>query len=142
MKIIFKEKNNKLFGSTPIIGIGKRNPKQIYGEQARKLREQANLSEVELANEFKENVKTIFEIEEQKKSLNEKMFKKYKDKFGVEKEYFFDLDLETLILSGEGHIINSYETSEECHKVYDEIMNDYFNALANKEEFIIVDFTK
>ena len=78
MQIIFKEKNNKLFGSTSIIGIGKRQPNLIYGEQAKKLREQANLSEVELANEFKENVKTIFEIEEQKKMLNEKMFKKIK----------------------------------------------------------------
>ena len=39
MEIIFKEENGKLFGSTNTIGIGKRQPKLIYGEQAKKLRD-------------------------------------------------------------------------------------------------------
>ena len=60
----------------------------------------------------------------------------------IEEASFFDLDLETLILTCEGHIIKSFDTSEECKKVYDEIMEDYFNAVENKEKYIIVDFNK
>lgn len=140
MEIIFKEENGKLFGSTKFIGIGKRQPKLIYGEQAKKLREQAGLTIEQLANEFKENYKMISEIEEQKRTFNEKMFKKYKDKFGVEKEYFFDLDLETLILSAEGHIIKSFNNSSECLKKYNEVMEDYFNAYEDGKTSIKIDF--
>ena len=140
MEIIFKEENGKLFGSTNVIGIGKRQPNLIYGEQAKKLREKAGLSTVELANKFKENEKTIVDVEEQKRSLSDKLFKKYADEFGVDKEYFFDLDLETLILSGEGHIIKSFDNSEECLKVFKEIMEEYDNAIVNKDKYIIVDF--
>ena len=141
MEIIFKEENGKLFGSTSIIGIGKRQPNLIYGEQAKKLREKAGLSTVELANKFKENEKTIIDIENQKRSLNDKLFKKYADEFKVDKEYFFDLDLETLILSGEGHIIKSFDNSKDCKKAFDSIMEEYILAIDNKDKFIIVDFS-
>jgi len=142
MEIIFKEEKGTLFGSTKIIGIGKRQPKLIYGDQAKKLREKSLLSIEGLAKEFEVKPNIIQKIEEQKISLNEKLFEKYKNKFNVEKDYFFDLDLETLILSGEGHIIKSFPTSIECRNVYNEIMEDYFNAIDNKEKFIIVDFNQ
>lgn len=142
MEIIFKEEKGTLFGSTKIIGIGKRQPKLIYGDQAKKLREKSLLSIEGLAKEFDIKPNIIQKIEEQKISLNEKLFEKYKNKFNVEKDYFFDLDLETLILSGEGHIIKSFLTSIECRNVYNEIMEDYFNAIDNKEKFIIVDFNQ
>lgn len=142
MKIIFKEENGKLFGSTKTIGIGKRQPNLIYGEQVKKLREEAGLTIEELANEFKENYKTISDVEEQKRSLNDKLFKKYHDKFGIDKDYIFDLDLETLILTGEGHIIKSFGTSKECLEVFNGIMEEYENAIENKDKYIIVDFTK
>lgn len=142
MEIIFKEEKGTLFGSTKIIGIGKRQPKLIYGEQAKKLREKSFLSIDGLAKEFEVKPNIIQKIEEQKISLNEKLFEKYKNKFNVEKDYFFDLDLETLILSGEGHIIKSFTTSIECRNIYNEIMEDYFNAIDNKDKFIIVDFNQ
>lgn len=142
MEIIFKEEKGSLFGSTNIVGIGKRQPKLIYGEQAKKLREKSLLSIDGLAKEFEVKPNIIQKLEEQKISLNEKLFEKYKNKFNVEKDYFFDLDLETLILSGEGHIIKSFDSSIECKKVFNEIMEDYFNAIDNKDKFIIVDFNK
>lgn len=142
MEIIIKEENGKLFGSTKIVGIGKRQPKLIYGKQAKKLREKSLLSIDGLAKEFEVKPNIIQKLEEQKISLNDKLFEKYKNKFGIDKEYFFDLDLETLILSGEGHIIKTFDSSEECKKAYDEIMEDYFNAIENKEKYIIVDFNK
>lgn len=142
MEIIFKEEKGKLFGSTNIVGIGKRAPKLIYGEQAKKLREKSLLSIDGLANEFDVKPNVIQKLEEQKISLTDKLFEKYKNKFGVEKDYFFDLDLETLILNCEGHILKNFESSAECKKVYDDIMEDYFNAIENKDKFIIVDFNK
>ena len=142
MKIIFKEENGKLFGSTDIIGVGKKQPKLIYGEQAKKLRENANLTVEQLANEFSVRPNIITKIEKQQMALEPKMCNKYTDKFNVTKEYFFDLELETLILSGEGHIIKSFNSSDECKKAYDDIMKRYFNALNNGENYILVDFTK
>lgn len=142
MEIIFKEENGKLFGSTKIIGIGKRQPKLIYGEQAKKLREGANLTIEQLANEFDVRINIIKKIESQQMMLDEKMYNKYMDKFNINKEYFFDLDLETLILSGEGHILKTFETSEECKKVYEKIMVDYFYGIENNAKIFIVDFEK
>ena len=44
MEIIIKDENGTLFGSTKIIGIGKRQPNLIYGEKAKELREKAGLT--------------------------------------------------------------------------------------------------
>ena len=113
----------------------------IYGEQAKKLRERKGLSTKELADKFKENEKTITEVENQKKSLNDKLFKKYSEEFGVEKDYFFDLDLETLIITAEGHIIKSFDNSKECKETFDTIMEQYFKAVDEGKTYIIVDFS-
>jgi len=142
MEIIFKEENGKLFGSTNTIGIGKRQPKLIYGEQAKKLRENANMTISQLANEFNVKENVITKLESQKISLDEKMCNKYLDKFNITKEYFFDLDLETLILSGEGHIIKTFDNSKECLETFNGIIEEYENAIDNKDKYIIVDFTK
>lgn len=141
MEIIFKEENKKLFGSTKIIGIGKRQPKLIYGEQMKKLREKENLTIEELAKELKMNAFDLQRLEDQKQTLTDKIYEKYKKKFNVDKEYFFDLDLETLILSGESHVLKSFETSEECKKVFNEIMHDYFEAIINGHPSLVIDFS-
>lgn len=142
MEIIFKEEKKRLFGSTKIIGIGKRQPKLIYGEQMKKLREEAGFTIEELASKFKMKTFDLERLEEQKQTLTDKIFEKYKKEFNVDKEYFFDLDLETLILSSEGHILKSFNTSDECKKVYEEIMNDYFNSYKDGKTSIEVDFEK
>lgn len=142
MEIIFKEENGKLFGSTKMIGIGKRQPNLIYGSKAKKLREESHLTVEQLAEELNVKVNAINKLENQKISFDEKLFNKYADKFNVTKEYFFDLDLETLILTSEGHVIKSFDKSDECLKFFDEIMEDYFNAIENKDKYIIIDLTK
>lgn len=141
MEIIFKEEKGNLFGSTKTLGIGKRQPKLIYGEQAKKLREEANITIDALAKEFETRSNVITKIENQSIALDEKMCKKYMDKFNVSKDYFFDLDLETLILTGEGHIIKSFDSSKECREAFNDLMEYYANAVENKDKNIIVDFT-
>lgn len=96
MEIIFKDESSKLFGSTKMIGIGRRQSKLIYGSKARHLREQAHLTVEQLSNELNLKESVIKKLENQKISFDEKLFNKYADKFNVIKKYFFDLDLDTL----------------------------------------------
>ena len=94
----------------------------------------------QLANEFNVKENIITRLENQKISLDEKMCNKYLEKFNITKEYFFDLDLETLILSGEGHIIKSFDNSKDCLKEFNEIMELYKNAVESNEKYITIDF--
>lgn len=140
MEIIYKEENEKLFGSTKFLGIGKRKPNLIYGIKAKELREKSKLTIEELARKFKMKPFEIERIENQKQPLTEKIFNKYIEEFGINKEYFFDLDLETLILNSEGHVLKSFETSIECKKVFNKIMDNYFEAVKNNKTNIEVNF--
>ena len=141
MEIIYKEENGTLFGSTKALGIGKRRPELIYGTKAKELRENAGLTIEELATEFKMKPFDLERLEDQKQSLTDKVYEKYKNKFNVEKEYFFDLDLETLILTAEGHVIKSFNTGKECRECFDGLKSDYINALENNKPYIVVDFS-
>ena len=141
MEIIYKEENGTLFGSTKALGIGKRRPELIYGTKAKELRENAGLTIEELATEFKMKPFDLERLEDQKQSLTDKVYEKYKNKFNVEKEYFFDLDLETLILTAEGHIIKAFKTGKECRECFDGLKADYINALENNKSYIVVDFS-
>ena len=142
MEIIYKEENGTLFGSTKALGIGKRRPELIYGTKAKELRKNAGLTIEELATEFKMKPFDLERLEAQKQSLTDKVYEKYKNKFNVEKEYFFDLDLETLILTAEGHIIKSFKTGKECREYYNEVMETYFEALDTGIDKLIIDATK
>lgn len=129
MKIIYKEQNGKLFGTTDAIGIGKKQPALIYGAKAKELRENAKLSVEDLANKFKMKAFDIERIEEQKQALTDKVYEKYKKEFNVDREYFFDLDLETMIVTLEGHVIKTFDTGEECLKAFKKIQDSYEQAL-------------
>lgn len=141
MEIIFKDENKVLFGSTKAIGIGKRKPNLIYGSKAKELREKANISIEDLAKEFDVRDNVIKKIESQQMALDEKMFEKYKEKFNVEKEYFFDLDLETLIVSIEGYTLKRFDTNEECKRVFNYLMEGYDRAIINNVDKIFIDFS-
>lgn len=141
MEIIFKEQNGTLNGSTRMLGIGKRQPNLIYGIKAKELREKAGLTIEELASEFKMKPFDLERLEEQKQELSNKIYEKYKNKFNVEKEYFFDLELKTLILIAEGHVVKSFSTEEECEKYYAKVMDKYYDALHNGKNYIEIDFS-
>lgn len=141
MEFIFKEENGKLFGSTKVLGIGKRKPELIYGNKAKELREKAKLTLDELSKEFDIRPTLLNKIENNQASLDEKTLNKYIDKFEVNKEYFFDLDLETLILSGDGFTLKSFKTGKECKEYYNEIMKN-FNESIRENINIYIDFSK
>lgn len=142
MKIIVIEENGKLFGETEMIGIGVRKPKLIYGEKVKNLRESSNMTIEGLAKEFEVRPNVINKIEEQKASLDSKMLDKYIEKFKITKEYLFDLDLECLILSIQGNVLATFETSDECKRVYSLIKQKYFEAIKESKNYILVDFNE
>ena len=74
-------------------------------------------------------------------ALEPKMCNKYTDKFNVTKEYFFDLELETLILSAEGHILKSFETGEECREAFEYIQEQYYKAMELNVDKLGIDFS-
>lgn len=140
MEILFISEDGNLFGKTSYLGIGKRRPKQIYGEQAKKLREKAGISIEELAKEFKLQVKYLDGIEKQEKGLTEANMQKYLEKFNVEREYFFDTDLETMILGDNGMVLKTFNNSNDCKGAYKMLLEEFEkrkdNSVKNLDLFV------
>ena len=140
MEILFISEDSNLFGKTSYLGIGKRRPKQIYGEQAKKLREKAGISIEELAKEFKLQVKYLEGIEKQEKGLTEANMLKYLEKFDVEREYFFDTDLETMILGDNGMVLKTFDNSKDCKGAYKMLLEEFEkrkdNSVKNLDLFV------
>ena len=141
MEIIFKSKEGQIFGSTKYIGLGRRQPKLIYGAKAKELRENANMTIEGLAGIFEVKPKVIEGIENQTKALEEPMCKKYIKQFGVEKEYFFDLELESVIINDQNVVLADFDTNKECKEAFDNAMEDYFKALDEGREIFKIDFS-
>lgn len=140
MEILFISEDGNLFGKTSYLGIGKRRPNQIYGEQAKKLREKAGISIEELAKEFKLQVKYLDGIEKQEKGLTEANMQKYLEKFNVEREYFFDTDLETMILGDNGMVLKTFSNSKDCKGAYKMLLEEFEkrkdNSVKNLDLFV------
>lgn len=125
MEILFIGEDGNIFGKTSFIALGKRRPNQIYGKKAQELREKANISLEDLAKEFNIKPNYLKGIEAQEKGMTENNMQKYMDKFGVEKEYFFDTDLETLILGENGIVLKTFDNSKDCKEAYNMILEEF-----------------
>ena len=140
MEILFISEDGNLFGKTSFLGLGKRKPKQIYGIKAKELREKANISLEDLAKEFNIKPNYLQGIEEQTKGMTESNMKKYMDKFGVEKEFFFDIDLETMILGDNGMVLKSFSNSKDCKGAYNMLLQEFEkrkdNSVKNLDLFV------
>lgn len=140
--IVIQEDGN-FFGETKVLGIGNAKPELKYGKVAKKLREDAGLSVEDLSKELSIKAKLIEEMEAQTKGMTEDVMKRYCDKFGVEKEYFFDTNTARLILGDNGVILKTFDTAEECKKVFEELMENYIKAETNDNMTLMpIDFRK
>lgn len=138
--IVIQEDGN-YFGETKVLGIGNAKPELKYGKMAKKLREEANLSIEDLSKEFSIKAKLIEDMEAQTKGMTEEIMKKYCDKFNVEKEYFFDTNTARLILGDGGVVLKTFETADECKKVFDKLMEDYIKSVTTENvELLPIDF--
>lgn len=142
MEILFIGEDGNLFGKTSYLGIGRRRPKQIYGIKCKELREKAGISLEELAKEFKLQVKYLDSIEKQEKGLTENNIQKYMDKFKVEREFFFDTDLETMILGDNGMVLKTFDSSKDCIGAYKMLLEEFEKRKDNsvKNIDLFVDF--
>ena len=142
MEILFISEDGNVFGETHYLGLGKRRPKQIYGIKAQELREKANISLEDLAKEFNIKPNYLKGIEAQEKGLTEANIKKYMEKFNVEREYFFDTDLETLILGDNGLVLKTFDNSTDCKRAFEMILSEF--ALRKRDNIknvnVFVDF--
>ena len=138
--IVIQEDGN-FFGETKVLGIGNAKPELKYGKVAKKLSEDANLSIEDLSKELSIKAKQIEEIEAQLKGMTEDVMSRYCEKFGVQKEDFFDTNTARLILGDNGVILKTFDTAEECKKVFETLMAAYIDH-TNKDGgfYDIIDF--
>lgn len=140
--IVIQEDGN-YFGETKVLGIGNAKPELKYGKVAKKLREGANLSVEELSKEFSIKAKLIEDMEAQTKGMSEEIMAKYCEKFSVKKEDFFDTNTARLILGENGVVLKTFDTAEECRKVFTELMENYLKSKEDDNiELLPIDFRK
>ena len=140
--IVIQEDGN-YFGETKVLGIGNAKPELKYGKVAKELREKAGLSIEDLSKELSIKAKLIEEMEEQKKGMTEEIMSKYCEKFNVKKEDFFDTNTARLILGDNGIILKTFDTAEECKKVFTELMENYLKSQEDDNiELLPIDFRK
>lgn len=140
--IVIQEDGN-FFGETKVLGIGNAKPELKYGKVAKKLREDAGLSVEDLSKELSIKAKLIEEMEAQTKGMTEDTMARYCEKFNVKKEDFFDTNTARLILGDNGIILKTFETAEECKKVFDELMENYIKTETNDNMVLMpIDFRK
>ena len=140
--IVIQEDGN-FFGETKILGIGNAKPELKYGKVAKELREDAGYSIEELSKKFSIKAKLIEDMEEQTKGMTEEIMSKYIEEFGVKKEDFFDTNTARLILGDGGVVLKTFDTAEECKKVFDELMETYLKAETNDNITLMpIDFRK
>lgn len=144
MEIKFVNEDGTLFGTTKFFGIGKRQPKIVYGDKAKALREKNNLSLDELSKELGVKKDVLEGIEATKRGMTEQVMAKYMEKFKVEKEYFFDTDLAVYILNDNGNVVKTFENSEECKKAFEFLKEEFLNGCKEdvKNYSMFVDFSK
>lgn len=134
--IVIQEDGN-FFGETKVLGIGNAKPELKYGKVAKKLREDANLSIEDLSKDLSIKAKQIEEIEAQLKGMTEDTMARYCEKFGVQKEDFFDTNTARLILGDNGVILKTFDNAEECKKVFERIMKEYLGFKEQSLEYLV-----
>lgn len=140
--IVIQEDGN-FFGETKVLGIGNAKPELKYGKVAKKLREDANLSIEDLSKELSIKAKQIEEFEAQTKGMTEDTMARYCEKFNVQKEDFFDTNTARLILGDGGVILKTFDTAEECKRVFDKLMEKQLEILGiDQDRKVVIDFRK
>ena len=83
--------------------------------------------------------KQIEEIEAQLKGMTEDTMARYCEKFGVQKEDFFDTNTARLILGDNGVILKTFDDANKCKEVFEKLMREY---LGSGNATYLIDFRK
>ncbi len=103
-------------------GIGRREPKQIIGDELKTLMEKKGIDSEqlisELGNSYRKNVERILSNEEIPSS---KMLEKITSVLNIASDYFEDKELENVIVTDNGIIIAKYENNAKAIEIKNKI---------------------
>lgn len=114
------------------ISIGIRPARNIVGDKIRVALKELKVTEEDFINRFennyKENIKRVLKNEEIPK---EKLFNKIVDVLGKEKAFFFDNQLQNVLVNDNRMVVGEYETNARAREVkekIDEIIEENFKS--------------
>lgn len=121
--ILIKSQDKNFTGYVRYIGIGRRTPKTVIGDELKSLLEEKKMTSDELinlvGNSYRNNINRILENQEQPKP---KLVELITTKLGVDKDYFTDnKDLENIIVTDNNIVIATYESNDRARKVKEQL---------------------
>lgn len=136
--ILIKSQDGNFIGFCRYIGIGRRNPKTVIGDELKKLLEEKNMTIDDLinlvGNSYRDNIKRILENQEQPKP---KLVELITTKLDVDKDYFTDnKDLENIIVTDNNIVIATYPTNARAREVKEKL--DGFIIESVRKNFNVV----
>lgn len=123
-------------------GIGRREPKQIIGDELKTLMEKKGIDSEqlisELGNSYRKNVERILSNEEIPRS---KMLEKITSVLNIASDYFEDKELENVIVTDNGIIIAKYENNAKAIEMKKQIDKTVVELYLHDSP-IIIDMSK
>lgn len=141
--ILIKSQDGNFIGFCRYIGIGRRNPKTVIGDELKKLLEEKNMTIDDLitlvGNSYKDNINRILENQEQPKP---KLVELITTKLDVDKDYFTDnKDLENIIVTDNNIVIATYPTNTRAREVKEEL-DGYIIESVRKNFNVVIEMPK
>ena len=141
--ILIKSQDGNFIGFCRYIGIGRRNPKTVIGDELKKLLEEKNMTIDDLinlvGNSYRDNIKRILENQEQPKP---KLVELITTKLDVDKDYFTDnKDLENIIVTDNNIVIAKYPTNARAMEVKKEL-DGYIIESVRKNFNVVIEMPK
>lgn len=121
--ILIKSQDKNFTGYVRYIGIGRRTPKTVIGDELKALLEKKKMTRDDLinlvGNSYRDNINRILKNQEQPKP---KLVELITTKLGVDKDYFTDnKDLENIIVTDNNIVIATYESNDRARKVKEQL---------------------
>ena len=121
--MLIKSQDENFTGYVRYIGIGRRTPKTVIGDELKVLLEEKKMTRDDLVNlvgnSYRDNINRILENQEQPKP---KLVELITTKLGVDKDYFVDnKDLENIIVTDNNIVIATYESNDRARKVKEQL---------------------
>lgn len=121
--ILIKSQDKNFTGYVRYIGIGRRTPKTVIGDELKALLEEKKMTSDDLinlvGNSYRDNINRILKNQEQPKP---KLVELITTKLGADKDYFTDnKDLENIIVTDNNIVIATYESNDRARKVKEQL---------------------
>lgn len=130
--ILIKSQDENFTGFCKYIGIGRRTPKTVIGDELKALLEEKKMTRDDLinlvGNSYRDNIKRVLENQEQPKP---KLVELITTKLDVDKDYFEDKELENVIVTDNNIVVAKYPTNKRTLEVKKQLDKHIFECLEN-----------